>query len=68
MIQQGVGQLSTTSHSWFEEVFLESTVLFLDKINVKIKEDFEQFFVTKQEFFASKNTKKYSFEYNGYTT
>ena len=50
------------------EVFLESIVLFLDKINAKISDHFEQFFVTKQGFFASKSTKKHNFEYNGCTT
>ena len=68
VIQQRVWQLSTTNHSWFREVFLESIVLFLDKINAKISDHFEQFFVTKQGFFASKSTKKYRFEYNDYTT
>ena len=38
----------------------------LDKINPQVWEDFEQFFVTKQGFLASKKYKNYSFEYNGY--
>ena len=61
VIEQGVRQLSTTNHFWFMEVFLQSIVLFLDKISAKILEDFEQFLVTKQGPFASKSTKKYSF-------
>ena len=50
------------------EGFLESIVLFWDKVNEKIYEDFEQVFITKQGFFASKSTKNCSFDYNGYTT
>ena len=38
--------------------FSRIIVLFLDKINAKIWEDFEQFFVTKHGFFASESTKK----------
>ena len=56
VIQQGGRQLSTTNQFSFMKVFLESIVLLLDKINAK-KKDFEQFFVTKQGFFASKSTK-----------
>ena len=42
---------------------------FLEEKNTEIQEDFEQFFVTKQGFLASKKYKKYSFWlYNSYTT
>ena len=40
------------------EVFLESFVVFFGQNNTQIQEDFEQFFVTKQGFLASKNYKK----------
>ena len=40
------------------KVFLESTVLILNKINAKMLEGFEQFFITKQGFFSPKEQKK----------
>ena len=43
------------------EVFLESIVLFFGLKSTQIQEDFEQFFVTKQGFLASKKYKKVQF-------
>ena len=40
------------------KVFLESTVMILNKINAKMLEGFEQFFITKQGFFSPKEQKK----------
>ena len=41
--------------------------VFLGKINKQIQEGFEQYFVTKQGFLASKKRKNKVFEDNGYT-
>ena len=43
------------------EFLLESIVLFLDKIKTQVYEDLEQFFVTKQEYLASKKYQKIQF-------
>ena len=63
-IQRGVGQLSTTSHSWLMEVIpdLWKFCCFLGKINTQIYEDFEKYFATTQEFLASKKYRKCAFE------
>ena len=57
VIQQGVRQLSTTNHSWFMEVFLESIVLCLDKINAKYKKILNNFSSQNKGFFLQKYKK-----------
>ena len=59
--QRVVGQLSTRNYSQLMEFLLESIVLFLDKIKTQVYEDLEQFFVTKQEYLASKKYQKIQF-------
>ena len=61
VIQRGVAQLSTTTHSWIMKVFVKSIALFFWTKQIQ-KYKKKQFFVTKQGFLASKKPKKYSFE------
>ena len=50
---RGVGQLFTTNHSWvMMEMFLESIVLYLEKVDTQILEDSEQFLITEQGILA----------------
>ena len=69
MIQRWVGQLSTTNRSWVMEVFLESIVLFFGQNKYTNTRRFWTIFRHKTRFSSlQKLQKKYSFQYNGYTT
>ena len=48
-----------TNHSQDAKVFPEPFLLFLRKCSTQIKEDFEQFYVTKQEIPVAKKHQKW---------
>ena len=57
-IRRSIEKLTMTNHSRDAKVFPELFQLFLRKSNTQIKEDFEQFYVTKQEIPVAKKHQK----------